>query len=78
MLLYIDVVYCILYVIVCYWVVCYLFFCEEFFVHLVDYGDKEVISLSNLRPLTANFCQLPAQALKARLAGVEPKNGDML
>ena len=49
---------------------------EEFLVHLVDYGDKEVISLCNLRPLTSNFCQLPAQALKARLAGVEPKNGD--
>jgi tudor domain-containing protein 1/4/6/7 len=49
---------------------------EEYLVHLIDYGDKEVISLTNLRPLTPNFCQLPAQALKARLAGVQPKNGD--
>jgi Tudor domain len=48
---------------------------EEYLVHLVDYGDKEVISLSNLRPLKPNFCQLPAQGLRARLAGVQPNDG---
>jgi len=51
---------------------------EEYSVHLVDYGGKEVISISMLRPLTPNFCQLPAQALKARLAGVQPKNGETI
>ncbi len=50
---------------------------EEYLVYLVDYSGREVISISNLRPLSASFCQLPAQALKAGLAGFQsPQNGD--
>jgi Tudor domain len=47
----------------------------EYLVHRVNYGVKEVISLSNLRALTPNFCQLPAQGLRAYLAGVQPNDG---
>ena len=42
-----------------------------FEVHYIDYGNNEVVSSNQLRPLKPEFCQLPCQALKCRLNGSE-------
>ena len=42
-----------------------------FDVHYIDYGNNEVVSASQLRPLKPEFCRLPCQALKCRLNGSE-------
>ena len=49
---------------------------EDYLVKFVDYGDKALVPLTSLRPLSREFLKLPAQALQARLAGVAPKHGD--
>lgn len=43
--------------------------CVKVKVFLVDYGDHEVVSLANVRPLPAQFTSLPSQAVRTRLAG---------
>ena len=43
---------------------------------LVDYGDVALLTADLLRCLPARFAHLPAQALRARLAGVVPLDGD--
>ena len=40
-------------------------------VHYIDYGNSEVVSSNQLRPLKPEFCKLPCQALKCRLNGSE-------
>lgn len=49
---------------------------RDYLVDFVDYGEKALVSLASLRPLSREFCKLPAQALRAELAGVAPKHGD--
>ena len=50
---------------------------EDYLVNFVDYGDKALVPLTSLRPLSREFLKLPAQALPAKLAGVAPaKHGD--
>uniref|UniRef100_A0A671LSJ2 Tudor domain-containing protein 7B-like n=1 Tax=Sinocyclocheilus anshuiensis TaxID=1608454 RepID=A0A671LSJ2_9TELE len=39
----------------------------------LDYGKHELVSCTQLRPLTQEFCQLPFQAITAQLAGVKPR-----
>ncbi|XP_067257975.1 tudor domain-containing protein 7B isoform X2 [Chanodichthys erythropterus] len=39
----------------------------------LDYGKHELVSSTQLRPLTQEFCQLPFQAITAQLAGVKPR-----
>ena len=38
-------------------------------VFYVDYGNSEVLKFSEVRKITPEFCQLPAQALKCALEG---------
>lgn len=38
-------------------------------VYFCDYGDVTVITLDKLQPLTKQFCELPYQAIKAKLVG---------
>lgn len=45
-------------------------------VYFVDYGDYSLMQPSELQPLWQRFRQLPAQAIRASLAGVAPINGD--
>ena len=42
-----------------------------FEVHYIDYGNNEVVSSNQLRPLKPKYCRLPCQALKCRLNGSE-------
>uniref|UniRef100_A0A8C1HSD0 Tudor domain containing 7 b n=1 Tax=Cyprinus carpio carpio TaxID=630221 RepID=A0A8C1HSD0_CYPCA len=39
----------------------------------LDYGKHELVSCTQLRPLTQEFCQLPFQAITAQLAGLKPR-----
>ena len=41
-------------------------------VHYLDYGNSEVLSSSQLRPLEEHFQQLPPMALKCSLSGILP------
>lgn len=40
-------------------------------VDYVDYGNREQLTLSNLRPLEPQFCQLPCQSLLCSLSGLQ-------
>lgn len=41
-------------------------------VHYLDYGNSEVLSLLQVRPLAKNFQLLPPMALKCSLSGIRP------
>ncbi|KAL1493247.1 hypothetical protein ABEB36_011337 [Hypothenemus hampei] len=43
-------------------------------VFLCDYGYIQKVELNQLLPLSEKFMELPYQALKAKLAGIKPKN----
>lgn len=45
-------------------------------VYFCDYGDVSVLPLDKLQPLKSEFFDLPYQAIKARLVGIRPINGD--
>ncbi|XP_063992959.1 tudor domain-containing protein 7-like isoform X2 [Diachasmimorpha longicaudata] len=45
-------------------------------VHLCDMGNIIVVTLSQVQPLKSEFFNLPYQAIKARLVGVQPIGGD--
>ncbi|PSN45877.1 hypothetical protein C0J52_11031 [Blattella germanica] len=45
-------------------------------VYFCDYGDVSVLTLDKLQPLTNQFKELPYQAIKAKLAGIQPKHSD--
>lgn len=45
-------------------------------VFFVDYGNTEVVSMSNIRSLSKDFKMLPRLAFKCSLAGVKPKDGE--
>jgi len=47
-------------------------FGTDYLIYFIDYGDNEVVPLSYLQPLPYDCCHLPAQAVKAQLAGVKP------
>ncbi|XP_059480281.1 tudor domain-containing protein 7B isoform X2 [Neocloeon triangulifer] len=49
---------------------------DHFASYLMDFGDHVVVSLDKLRVLPQNFCALPYQAVKAKLAGVKAINND--
>lgn len=49
---------------------------ESFTVAFVDWGEMDLVQLSDIRPLLPEFAELPAQALKAQLYGVKPTDGD--
>lgn len=38
-------------------------------IYFIDYGENDVIPSSGIRPLTSEFTELPAQAMKAKLFG---------
>ncbi|XP_011505698.1 PREDICTED: tudor domain-containing protein 7B [Ceratosolen solmsi marchali] len=42
-------------------------------IHFCDYGDYRTVFLENLQPLQNQFYDLPYQAIRAKLFGVEPK-----
>ncbi|XP_046384453.1 tudor domain-containing protein 7-like [Ischnura elegans] len=44
--------------------------------YFVDYGDIAVMTLDKLRELAPEFCTIPYQAIKAKLAGVRPVHSD--
>jgi len=44
-------------------------FGTDYLIYFIDYGDNEVVPLSYLQPLPYDCCHLPAQAVKAQLAG---------
>jgi len=41
----------------------------SFRVHFVDFGNSEVVGLSNLRPFRSDFMRIPAQAIHCCLVG---------
>ncbi|XP_043254220.1 tudor domain-containing protein 7-like [Colletes gigas] len=45
-------------------------------VYFCDFGDVSVLPLSKLQPLKSQFLELPYQAIKARLAGIQPTHVD--
>ncbi|XP_076172297.1 tudor domain-containing protein 7 tapas isoform X2 [Ptiloglossa arizonensis] len=45
-------------------------------VYFCDFGDVSVLPLDKLQPLKSQFLELPYQAIKARLAGIQPINVD--
>ncbi|KDR21575.1 Tudor domain-containing protein 7 [Zootermopsis nevadensis] len=45
-------------------------------VYFCDYGDLSILPLDKLQPLTSQFKELPYQAIKAKLAGIQPKHSD--
>ncbi|XP_076247225.1 tudor domain-containing protein 7 tapas isoform X2 [Calliopsis andreniformis] len=45
-------------------------------VYFCDFGDVSVLPLDKLQPLKSQFLDLPYQAIKARLAGIQPINVD--
>ena len=47
-------------------------------VHFVDYGNYEMLPLSRVRKLQAEFLKLPPQAVKCALAKISPSNKDLL
>lgn len=42
-------------------------------VFYMDYGDTKYVEEPYIMPLDRNFCVLPAQAIRAHLAGIEPR-----
>ncbi|CAN8001643.1 unnamed protein product, partial [Ixodes hexagonus] len=44
-------------------------------IHYVDYGNCEEVPESSLRQLLPRFAELPAQAIRCRLRGVDPPGG---
>jgi len=42
---------------------------------MIDFGDSNILPMSNLRPLTKAFAALPIQACTAALANVQPLTG---
>ncbi|XP_064486512.1 maternal protein tudor-like isoform X2 [Ornithodoros turicata] len=44
-------------------------------VFFVDYGNSEVVQCNSLRALPAQYTRLPEQAIKCKLAGVQPTIG---
>ncbi|CAG0887727.1 unnamed protein product [Darwinula stevensoni] len=49
---------------------------DTFFAHFLDFGNNDFFCSGSLRPLAAEFRKLPAQAIKACLAGIAPVSGD--
>ena len=47
-------------------------------VHFVDYGNYEMLPLSHVRKLQAEFLKLPPQAVKCALAKISPSSKDLL
>uniref|UniRef100_A0A0C9R1B2 Tdrd7_2 protein n=2 Tax=Fopius arisanus TaxID=64838 RepID=A0A0C9R1B2_9HYME len=45
-------------------------------VHLCDFGNINIVTLSQVQPLRREFYDLPYQAIKARLVGIQPLNAD--
>lgn len=45
-------------------------------VYFCDFGDVSVLTLDKLQPLGRQFLELPYQAIRARLVGVQPQNMD--
>lgn len=45
-------------------------------VYFCDFGDVSVLTLNMLQPLKRQFLELPYQAIKARLVGIQPVNID--
>ncbi|XP_017881985.1 tudor domain-containing protein 7A-like [Ceratina calcarata] len=45
-------------------------------VYFCDFGNVSVLELDKLQPLKSEFFDLPYQAIKARLVGIRPINGD--
>jgi hypothetical protein len=48
----------------------------EIRVYFVDFGQEENISITNIRPLPAEFIRQPAFAIPCRLYGIYPLNGN--
>ena len=44
-------------------------------VHYVDFGNTQETNADELRPITPDFCRLPATAFVCKLSGVEPIDG---
>ncbi|XP_008214717.1 tudor domain-containing protein 7-like [Nasonia vitripennis] len=42
----------------------------QFGVYACDYGDYRIVTLKNMQPLQEGFCDLPYQAIKAKLVGI--------
>lgn len=47
---------------------------HEVFVSYIDYGTIMPVKVADIRRLRSDFLELPAQAIRASLAGVKPKN----
>lgn len=47
---------------------------REVFVFYIDYGTVMPVKVADIRKLRSDFLELPAQAIKASLSGVKPKN----
>uniref|UniRef100_L7M1J5 Putative a kinase anchor protein n=1 Tax=Rhipicephalus pulchellus TaxID=72859 RepID=L7M1J5_RHIPC len=47
---------------------------REVFVFYIDYGTVMPVKVADIRRLRSDFLELPAQAIKASLSGVKPKN----
>ncbi|XP_012284701.1 tudor domain-containing protein 7A [Orussus abietinus] len=45
-------------------------------VYFCDFGDVSVLTLDKLQPLKSQFMELPYQAIRARLVGIQPVNID--
>ena len=45
-------------------------------VRLVDYGDLSMLNICDMQPLCKQFRQLPLQAINAKLANIQPVEGD--
>ncbi|XP_014473418.1 PREDICTED: tudor domain-containing protein 7 isoform X2 [Dinoponera quadriceps] len=45
-------------------------------VYFCDFGDVTIVQRSRLQPLKSEFLELPYQAVKAKLVGIQPMNTD--
>lgn len=45
-------------------------------VYFCDYGSMSITSIDKLQPLSSIFFDLPYQAIRARLIGIRPRDGD--
>ncbi|KAF7996539.1 hypothetical protein HCN44_002171 [Aphidius gifuensis] len=45
-------------------------------VYFCDYGSMSITSIDKLQPLGSLFFDLPYQAIRAKLIGIKPRNGD--
>ncbi|XP_074015034.1 tudor domain-containing protein 1 [Numenius arquata] len=48
---------------------------DSVLVGYIDYGNREVLSLTKLRPMIPRLMDLPAQAIRCTLAGIKPPLG---